>query len=127
MTSIVAATTVATSGGAPDINTTGAAKFVWGSGSAVSGGVLTLAPGVYWLVLASDSLTLALSNHGDTKSSNIANATTATGIVTATKISAFSNTVLVTGSGGTLAIPGNIASMVWNNSNSAVPLVALVN
>lgn len=44
-----------------NINTTGYKRFGWSSGSAVSGGTLTLTPGKYWACYLSDSGTLAFA------------------------------------------------------------------
>jgi len=46
---------------AKNINTTGYKKFGWSSGSAVSGGTLTLTPGKYWACYLSDSGALAFA------------------------------------------------------------------
>lgn len=60
----IALSTVATSGGSPNLNTTGWKKITWASGSAVSAGVLTLQPGVYFECHGSDSGSLGLTSLG---------------------------------------------------------------
>lgn len=62
--SLIASSEVAYSGHATamkDINQTGYKKVGWASGSAVSGGVLTLNPGSYWLCYVTDSSTTAFA------------------------------------------------------------------
>jgi len=127
MSSIVAATTTATSGGTPNINATGAARFLFGSGPAVSAGVLTLPPGPYWLVLATDSTALILSTYGDAVSSNLVNATTTTGSILGTRFSSLSNSAAHTGTGASLAIIGNLSSMGWTANPANAVVFALVN
>lgn len=58
--SSVALSTVVTSGGSPNLNTTGWKKTTWASGSAVSAGILTLSPGVYFECHGTDSAALQL-------------------------------------------------------------------
>lgn len=61
---LIAATEVGTSGNAnnaKNINTTGVKKLAWSTGSAVSGGYLSLSPGGYFLCYTTDSAVLAVS------------------------------------------------------------------
>lgn len=51
----VGQTSILTSGGSPDFNTAGAKLLTWASGSAVSGGTLTLAAGTYYACYSTDS------------------------------------------------------------------------
>lgn len=61
---LVGVTEIGTSGNAnnaKNINTTGVKKLAWSSGSSVSGGTLSLAPGGYFLCYTTDSAVLAVS------------------------------------------------------------------
>lgn len=128
MTSRVAYTTVATSGGTPNINATGGARFVFGGGSAVSAGVLTLPAGSYWLVASSDSTVLAMSYYGTNTAMIVAAATTTTGTLGSTLIS-YSSTTIATGNGGSFALNADISGATWTVSGATtpIPVVAFAN
>ena len=127
MSTRLAMTTVAVSGGTPDINVTGAAQFVWGSGSMVSGGVLTLPAGVYWLVTTSDSTTMKLASYGDARSVTIANATTTTSTLPSGLKVRYSNSAISTGTGGSLGLTADLSGIAWVNAATPFPIVAFVN
>ena len=127
MSTRLAMTTVAVSGGTPDINVTGAAQFVWGSGSMVSGGVLTLPAGVYWLVTTSDSTTMKLASYGDARSVTIANATTTTSTLPSGLKVRYSNSAISTGTGGSLGLAADLSGIAWVNAATPFPIVAFVN
>jgi hypothetical protein len=57
-------TSVGTSGGSTDINSTGYKSLPFSSGSCVSGGICTLQPGTYLLVAATDSIALGIGASG---------------------------------------------------------------
>ena len=93
----IAVTTVVTSGGSPNLNTTGWKKTTWDSGSAVSTGVLTLQPGVYFECHGTDSTVLALYDMGNATWQELENSEAANS-------HGYSATGYVTGSGGSIAL-----------------------
>ena len=126
MTSYVACTATAVSGGASNINATGATRFAWSTGSAVSGGVLTLPPGNYYVVTVSDSTALKLQVYGDGGFANMANVGGASGYVS------YASANLATGNGASLApiadistATGGVTWIYWNATN--LPLLGLLN
>jgi hypothetical protein len=128
MSSQLALATVAVGGGTPNINTTGSAQFVWSGGSLVSGGVLTLPAGVYWLVLTSDSTALKLASYGDGRTVAVANATTTTSPSASGTRFSYSTAPVSSGSGAALALAPDLSGVIWNaGATTCLPLVALAN
>ena len=65
LTSLLCLTAVGTSGGSPNINTTGIKSFTFTGGANVSGGLCSLNPGHYILISTSDSTALRVVNYMD--------------------------------------------------------------
>jgi hypothetical protein len=126
MTSRVAYTTTATSGGTPNINTTGPARFVFGGGTAVSSGVLTLPAGVYWLVWSADNYQVQINGFQAQDQSAVLAATTTTGSPGNAQI-ARSTGAIGAGTGGSFALDDDLSGKTWEWATMMLPVIALVN
>jgi len=111
----IAVSTVVTSGGSPNLNTTGWKKTTWDSGSAVSTGVLTLQPGVYFECHGTDSTVLALYDMGNATWQEIENSEAANS-------HGYSAVGYVTGSGGSIALSTTFpASLTHSGGGATTP------
>lgn len=129
MATQVAYTTPATSGGTPNINATGAARFMFSGGSMVSGGVLTITPGVYWVVIATDATAMVLMGNASLYTHVLASATTTTSEThagaTGTLMGATSSSAISTAG----VLTANLSAMTWNPASQSerTPVFVLVN
>jgi hypothetical protein len=101
-------TSVGTSGGAPDINSTGYKSLQFASGSCVSGGICTLQPGTYLLVAATDSTGLGLGASGTAANLGLAILGHSASGGSAIRYGD-SSTALGTGNGGSFSLDLNIS------------------
>ncbi len=106
MATKLAGTDVATSGGTPDLNTTGAKRVAVSSGTEVTGGVAVLTPGVYWLVSTSDSTTLSVAAFGENRLSLTVNAGS-------DGFYGYATTSLSSGNGPSLTFTSDLSGASW--------------
>ena len=106
LTSIVCATAVATG---TSVTGVGVHSIGFASGSGVSGGVCTLGNvgSGYRLVITSDSTAIALMGYQDAYSFAVAEAS-------GNKNAGFTNSAISSGSGGSLALTGNLSGITWS-------------
>lgn len=115
----IAYSSIAVSGSGTNINTTGVKNVTWASGTAVSGGTLSLSAGKYYFCLSTDSTVLALTFLGNANYLRLANGT-------GTNTENGYQASFSTGSGGSLALPANKSgTFVFSGSGSELPVVML--
>ena len=114
-TSLLCATTVGTSGGTININTTGVKNMTFASDADVSGGTCTLPVGHYIMVSTSDSTALKLVNYQN----NGLNAGSVLNILTP-RYWGNSTTTVATGDGASLVLNSSVASSFTTGSTTIV-------
>jgi hypothetical protein len=114
LTALVAVSSVHTG------TSSGAQSVTWASGSAVSGGVLTLPAGCYYLAVESDSPTMTYKAYGDGNVLAMAN-------VGSRLAYANANTATSSGTGASVVPTANVSAVVWTGLSAGPANVALRN
>lgn len=113
----IAYSSIAVSGSGTNINTTGVKTLTWASGTAVSGGTLSLSAGKYYFCLSTDSTSLALTFLGNANYLRLANGT-------GTNVENGYQAAFSTGAGAALALPAAKAgTFTFSGSGSELPVV----
>lgn len=115
----IAYSTIGVSGSGTNINTTGIKELTWASGTAVSGGTLSLSAGKYFACLSTDSTALSLTFYGNTNYLRIMNGT-------GTNTQNGYQAAFSTGAGAALALPASKAgAFTFSGSGSELPVLVL--